>query len=148
METTCYTTGVSRGVLLLFLPCKNPLVTYFSPGVYSVILTVTNLNGSDIKSIHSYIIVGIGTQQIVSEGFETGSFPPPGWTLEDAGNDGINWFRSNAAGGFGNSSASIAFDNYNNDAQGKKDQSRLPVLDLTPFSSAMLTLMSLMRLMI
>ena len=83
--------------------------------------------------------MGNGSPQLVTEGFQGASFPPAAWALEDAGNDGLNWYRSNAAGGFGNSTKSIAFDNYNNDTEGKKDQLRLPVLNLTPFSSARLT---------
>ena len=117
---------------------QNPLVTYSTAGIYSVTLTVTNANGSNVKTFSNYIIVGNGTPQLVSEGFQGASFPPAAWTLEDDGNDGLNWYRSNAAGGFGNSSRSIAFDNYNNDTQGKKDQLHLPVLNLTSFSSAKL----------
>lgn len=118
---------------------QNPLVTYSIAGIYSVTLTVTNANGSAVKTNSSYIIVGNGTPQLLTEGFQGAGFPPLAWTLQDDGNDGLNWYRSNAAGGYGNSSRSIAFDNYNNDTQGKKDQVRLPVLDLTPFSAARLT---------
>ena len=118
---------------------QNPLVIYSTAGIYNVTLTVTNVNGSDAKTLNSFIIVGNGTPQLVTEGFQGIPYPPLAWTLQDAGNDGLNWYRSNAAGGFGNSTKSIAFDNYNNDTQGKKDQIRLPVLDMTPFSSARLT---------
>ena len=118
---------------------QNPLVTYASAGIYTVSLTVTNAAGSDLKSVSGYVIVGNGIPRFVNEGFQGAAYPPVAWTMQDAGNDGLNWYRSNAAGGFGNSSSSIAFDNYNNDTQGKKDQIRLPVLDLSAFSTARLT---------
>lgn len=117
---------------------QNPTIVYSAVGTYNVTLTVINANGNAVKTLNSYIIVGNGIPQIVSEGFQGASYPPATWTLDDAGNDGINWYRSSAAGGFGNSTRSVAFDNYNNDTQGKKDQLRLPVLDMTPFSSAKL----------
>ena len=118
---------------------QNPLVTYSTTGIYNVTLTVTNANGSNVKTNNSFIIVGNGTPQLVTEGFQGATYPAAGWTLQDAGNDGLNWYRSSAAGGFGTSTKSIAFDNYNNDTQGKKDQLRLPVINLTPFSAAKLT---------
>ena len=118
---------------------QNPLVSYPAAGTYSVTLVVTNSAGSDTKTINSYIIVGNNTAQIIKEGFQGTAFPPVAWSFQDAGNDGLNWFKSNAAGGFSSSSRSIAFDNYNNDTEGKKDQIRLPVIDMTPFSAAKLT---------
>ncbi|MEP7237142.1 MAG: PKD domain-containing protein [Ferruginibacter sp.] len=118
---------------------QNPLITYATAGTYNVVLTVTNANGSNVKTMNAYIIVGNGTPQIITEGFQGATYPPLAWTLQDGGNDGLNWYRNNAVGGFGNSTKSIAFDNYNNDTQGKKDQIRLPVMNLVPFSSARLT---------
>jgi len=118
---------------------QNPSVTYANAGIFSVTLTVTNAAGSNVKTVNGYVIVGNGIPRFVTEGFQGAAYPPVAWTMQDAGNDGLNWYRSNAAGGFGSSSSSIAFDNYNNDTQGKKDQVRLPVLDLTAFSTARLT---------
>ena len=118
---------------------QNPVISYATAGTYNVTLTVTNANGSNVKTMNGYVIVGNGTPQIVTEGFQGVSYPPPAWALQDAGNDGLNWYRNNTVGGFGNSTRSIAFDNYNNDAEGKKDQLRMPVLNLVPFSAARLT---------
>lgn len=118
---------------------QNPLVTYPTAGIYSVTLTVMNANGTNAKTASSFITVGNGTPQIVTEGFQGTVFPPLAWTLQDGGNDGVNWYRSSAAGGFGNSTRSAAFDNYNYDAQGKRDQVRVPVLDMRGFSAARLT---------
>ena len=118
---------------------QNPSVLYSAVGIYSVSLSVTNANGNNVITQRNYVIVGNGTPQIVSEGFQGTIYPPAAWALEDAGNDGINWYRNAAAGGFGGSSKSIAFDNYNNDTQGARDQIRMPVLDLTKFSAASLT---------
>ncbi|MBS1741530.1 MAG: PKD domain-containing protein [Bacteroidetes bacterium] len=118
---------------------QNPSVTYNTAGIYSVSLTVSNSNGNNIKTINAYILVGTGSPEIVAEGFQYASYPPANWRLMDGGNDGVNWFKNNAAGGFGNSSTSSSFDNYNNDTQGNKDRLLLPVMDLTSFSSATLT---------
>ncbi len=118
---------------------QNPTVVYNTAGSYSVSLTVSNANGSNIKTINTYILVGMGSPQVVAEGFQGAAYPPAAWRLADGGNDGVNWFGSTAAGGFGASTASAAFDNYNNDTQGNKDQLQLPVMDLTSFSAATLT---------
>ncbi len=37
---------------------QNPIYTYNSPGTYSVSLTVTNSQGSDVKNMEDYILIG------------------------------------------------------------------------------------------
>lgn len=118
---------------------QNPLIVYNTPGVYNVSLTVSNTNGNNIKTLNAYILVGIGNAQAVTENFEGTGFPPANWRIEDAGNDGVTWFKNNTAGGFGNSANSTAFDNYNNATDGRQDRLLLPVLDLSSFSGATLT---------
>jgi hypothetical protein len=55
----------------------------------------------------------------VAEGFE-GTFVPSGWNIENPNND-AQWSLSSNAGGYGNTSKSAIFDNYNNDSQGNSD---------------------------
>jgi len=68
----------------------NPVVTYNSPGVYDVTLTVTNSSGSDTKTETGMVIVSPGSGSFPSvpfaEDFEAGSFP-------------ANWYNFNMNGG-------------------------------------------------
>ncbi|MBK9193754.1 MAG: PKD domain-containing protein [Flavobacteriales bacterium] len=63
---------------------RNPLVTYSTAGVYSVSLTVTDVNGSSTKTIATFInsgIAGAGTPFV--EDVESGAATPTGWNLQN-----------------------------------------------------------------
>lgn len=65
-----------------------------------------------------------------SEGFESTAFPPNNFSLYNPDND-FAWVRTTAAGGFGTSTASALFDNFNNNAIGTTDEVRTPTFDFT-----------------
>ncbi|MFM9052705.1 MAG: PKD domain-containing protein [Bacteroidota bacterium] len=113
----------------------NPVVTYASPGRYDVTLTVSNGTTSSTKTVTSYIST-LGVQLPVSEGFESGAFPPAGWINVDAGNNGSTWQLKSGAGGFGTSASCMFFDNYGINTAGAFDEFRSSTLDLTPYASA------------
>ncbi|MFM8432197.1 MAG: VPS10 domain-containing protein, partial [Bacteroidota bacterium] len=113
----------------------NPVVTYASPGRYDVTLTVSNGTTSSTKTVTSYIST-LGVQLPVSEGFESGAFPPSGWINVDAGNNGSTWQLKSGAGGFGTSASCMFFDNYGINTAGAFDEFRSSTLDLTPYASA------------
>ncbi len=98
----------------------NPNVTYTSPGLYPVSLSVTNVNGSSVITQTAYINVTNALQPPVIETF-AGIFPPVNWTLFDDSQDQIQWQLSNTVGGFGTSSESTFYDNYNFAELGKRD---------------------------
>ncbi|MFL5754462.1 MAG: S8 family serine peptidase [Bacteroidia bacterium] len=117
---------------------QNPTVSWASPGTYSVSLTATNPNGSATKIKTSYITVAGPTALPLMEGFTAATYPPAGWAEYDQDLDSVKWYRNTSVGGFGTSSQSIYFDNYNIDATGKHDQLWTPKYDFTGLSSATL----------
>ncbi|TND08270.1 MAG: putative glycoside hydrolase [Bacteroidetes bacterium] len=94
---------------------RNPKVVYATPGTYSAYLTVTDGNSQTSSDTLTVTVSAYQLATQVQEGFQN-SFPPPGWFMEAAPNGG-QWTLSTAAGGFGNSTQSVLFDNYNYDAQ-------------------------------
>ncbi|MFL5764038.1 MAG: PKD domain-containing protein [Bacteroidia bacterium] len=117
---------------------QNPTVTYPASGTYNVTLTVSNINGSDSHTSTSYITVTTAQPIPFSEGFAS-SVTPPNWTNYDALSNGIVWQQSTAAGGFGSSSESAFFDNYDYDVSGQYDELRTPQYDFTSSSHPVMT---------
>ncbi len=107
---------------------RGPSVSFPGPGTYLAILTVTDsANLSDTDSL--YVTINAFTPPvIINEGFQA-SFPPNGFTLTNAVGGG-SWTSTAAAGGYGNSTQSAFFDNFNFDAGGAWSDMRL-FLDMT-----------------
>lgn len=118
---------------------QNPTVTYNSPGLYPVALSVTNANGTAILTQTAYI--NVTTAQILpsSESFSQTLFPPNGWELFDDGNNNVTWQKNNTTGGFGLSGQSTFFDNYNFDEHGKRDALITQNYNLTGVTNPKLT---------
>jgi hypothetical protein len=95
---------------------RNPAVLFQNPGNHLAILTITDQSGqtdSDTLIIQTSNFVA---PTFISEGFE-GQFVPTGWYLSNETGGG-QWSLSSATGGFGNSSKSALFPNYDYDASG------------------------------
>jgi PKD repeat protein len=120
---------------------QNPTVTYANPGVYEVKLVVSNATGTDTKIRTSFITISTPTSTLpLVEGFEAAAFPPTAdWTVNNIDYDSIFWQRTTVAGGFGKSTASMVFDNYDQDPGGKRDEINLPRINLTNYKSPKLT---------
>jgi PKD repeat protein len=74
---------------------ENPQHTYYSDGVYTVSLTVTNANGSDTKTITDYIIVDL-VESPVTQGAE--SCGAATLTLTASGGDILQWYDAPTGG--------------------------------------------------
>lgn len=99
----------------------NPTVTYNTPGTYSVSLTTTNGQGSNTVTQSGLIVVGGAAGALpLAEGFESSTFPPTGWSLNNV-DASTTWVRTTAVSGFGTSTASAYVNNYNYDDNGQKD---------------------------
>ncbi len=109
---------------------QNPIITYPVSGLYNVTLSVTNINGSSSTTQTAYIIVSTTQSLPFAEGF-TSAVTPPNWSNYDALLNGIVWQQSTVAGGFGTSSESAYFDNYNYDVSGQYDELRTPQYDFS-----------------
>ncbi|HSH64426.1 MAG TPA: M43 family zinc metalloprotease, partial [Bacteroidia bacterium] len=118
---------------------QNPSVTYATPGVYEVKLVASNATGTDTKTRTSFITITSPTNLPLTEGFENSTFPPVDWTVNNIDYDSIFWQRTTVAGGFGKSSSSMVFDNYDQDPGGKRDEINTPKYDLTFIKNPVLT---------
>lgn len=104
----------------------NPIVQYAAPGTYSVLLTVSNANGSDSETKLAYITVAGAINLPLQEGFQSLPFLPVNWTQNNILNDAIYWERRTGLGGFGTSTVCTMFDNYNINALNERDEMRTP----------------------
>jgi subtilisin family serine protease len=119
---------------------SNPIVSWSSPGTYSVSLTVANANGTNTKTKSAYIVITTPQNLPFFEGFQGAQFLPPNWSYFNIDNDSVIWKRKYGVGGFTvNASASCAmFNNYDDDASGFRDQMMLPPLNFSNVARATL----------
>ena len=116
-----------------------PVITYSTPGTYTVSLTVTKDTSSNTKTITNYITV-VGTTPLpLTEGFEGASFPPSGWSVGNADNL-TAWEQTDSAGGFGLSTNCAVFNSiYATRAErGQLDYLYTPMLDFSGVSASKL----------
>ncbi len=98
---------------------RNPVVFFSSPGNHLAILTVTNQQGlSDTDSL-TVNVTNFPAPTMIQEDFQ-GMFCPQGWFQDNLDGNG-QWKQSTDAGGYGISTQSAIFDNYNYDSQGSSD---------------------------
>ena len=116
---------------------QNPSVYYHNTGVYPVTLSVSD--GTNNASItQTNYISTMGLSLPIAQGIE-GSFPPSGWTIVDNTNDGNVWGQASGTGGYGTSSSSLVYNNYNINAPGVKDEFRSSTVNLVGYTTATLT---------
>ncbi|MCX6246800.1 MAG: T9SS type A sorting domain-containing protein [Bacteroidetes bacterium] len=113
----------------------NPKVRYMQPGTYDVTLIITDGNHADTVTRAGFIYASATGELPLAEGFESGALPS-GWKLHDDGNDGTNWAVTNKAGGYGGSTNSILFDNFDFDVQGRQDEFWSAKLDFSQIFEA------------
>jgi PKD repeat protein len=104
---------------------QNPQVQFNTVGPYTVTLVATNASGNDSEIKTNYIIPVSGGALPVVENFEGTTFPPTGWTVQNADAPSIAWgtagakglVRRPAAGNTGSTAGSAAIEcwNYNTD---------------------------------
>ena len=116
----------------------NPVITYNTAGVYSVTLTVSNVSGSNTKTLTNIINVRSVSAPYwapASESFENVAFFPNGdWMVVNEG--GNTWSHTNSAAYTGSSSVMIY--NYSGNVSGKTDNLISPGYNLTYVSGATL----------
>jgi PKD repeat protein len=116
----------------------NPTVTYSSAGTYSATLTVTNAGGNNTFTFVNCITT-LGTALPLVENFESGIFPPTGYSLTDPNADQNKWALKSGTGGFGNSTNCMWFNNYGINSNGAADGLITPKITLTGLISAWLS---------
>lgn len=100
---------------------RYPKVIYPASGSYSVTLIVNDGAMADTVTRTMFISSAGATSSFTAEGFEAGAFVPFGWKQYDDGNDFVTWKQRTDAGGFGQTSNCMYFDNYYNNVGGKRD---------------------------
>lgn len=115
----------------------TPTVIYNVNGSYNVTLTVSDGVTSSTQTFTAYINTN-GASLPLSEGFEGTQDPPAGWKNIDNSTQGVAWSKTSLAGGYGNSSASMLFDNYSWNNPGEKDELITKRLNLTGATNAKL----------
>lgn len=105
---------------------RNPVVSFTQPGSHLAVLQITDGNGNtDTDSLYvqvTYVTLPVAE---LTQDFQ-GNFLPYGWSLENPDEDG-QWTLSYDAGGYGNSTQSAIFDNYNIYGDGNTDDMIIPV---------------------
>ncbi|MES2838561.1 MAG: PKD domain-containing protein [Bacteroidota bacterium] len=118
----------------------NPVITYTTPGTYTVALTASNAVGSHTSTQTNLIVVlnPVGNTPPLTEGF-TGAFPPNGWSLVNTNASTTTWAKSATVGLSPTSGNSMFFDNFSYNDIGSKDEIRLVALNLQTYTTAILT---------
>jgi PKD repeat protein len=112
----------------------NPTITYNTAGTYNVTLVATNSNGSNTATQTAYITVSGSNALPLTEGFESATFPPSGWVLNNA-DASTTWARTTSASGYGTSSASAYVNNFSYQSPGQKDWLITPAYNFTGVSN-------------
>ncbi|MEZ4826820.1 MAG: PKD domain-containing protein [Bacteroidia bacterium] len=117
---------------------QNPQVIFTQPGTYTVSLVATNFYGSDTIVKTGFIAVSAGSQLPITEDFQSGTFPPAGWSLENPDNSNT-WQLISVPGSTGGTTQAAYIDNFSYNASGQEDILTTFPIDLTSSVSPMLT---------
>lgn len=115
---------------------QNPIVSWNTPGTYTVELIATNARGSDTLTQTNYIVV-LGASQPLpfSEDFESNDFATNNWFIHNP-DSSFTWNIFTTGGNplGGTKSARLQF--YNYPFNNRRDGMVTPAFDLTQYSSA------------
>jgi M6 family metalloprotease-like protein len=111
---------------------QNIEVVFNEPGTYTVELTATNSNGSNVQEKQDYIVAG-GLPLPFNEDFEQGWMENRGWTIENPDEE-ITWEIFNVGGNEGEKAAGINLFNYFSIFE--RDRLISPPLDLSNTNEA------------
>jgi photosystem II stability/assembly factor-like uncharacterized protein len=114
---------------------RNPSVYFANSGSHLAILTITDQNGNSDQDSLYVTVNNLATPQFIDENFEA-EFLPTGWYQTNYDNN-AQWQSTDDAGGYGNSTQSALFNNYDLDSQGSYDDMNIPFNTLNMSSISM-----------
>ena len=117
-----------------------PSVCYSAAGTYQVVLTATNINGSNTMTKVAYITVSSPIALPLVEGFQGATFVPVNWYLNNPDLD-MTWAQVTTVGGFSTSTNSAMMDNLTpaTTIAGTVDEMWTPKYNFTGVSTATMT---------
>jgi len=98
---------------------RNPAVFFANAGSHLAVLTITDQFGNTDQDSLYVTVTEFAAQAFVNEDFQT-TFLPAGWFQTNYDNN-AQWEQTDDAGGFGNSTQSAIFRNFDLDSQGTDD---------------------------
>ncbi|MEN9972029.1 MAG: hypothetical protein RIS20_376 [Bacteroidota bacterium] len=114
---------------------RNPSVLFPTAGDHLAILQITDAAGHTDTDSLTVTVSFFQLQTGINEDFQS-TFLPNGWSINNQDGGGT-WSLSTNAGGFGNSSNSAVFNNYDINSQQSYDDLVMPldasVLDIQPY---------------
>lgn len=114
---------------------RNPSVLFSTAGDHLAILQITDAAGNTDTDSLTVNVSFFQLQTGINEDFQS-TFLPNGWSIKNEDGGGT-WSLSTNAGGYGNSTKSAIFNNYDIDSQQSFDDLVMPldasVLDIQPY---------------
>ena len=89
----------------------NPLVQYNTPGTYDVTEVISTIRGNDTLVRKAYISVASASALPLVQGFQSPTFPPTGWVINNPNFYSYVWQLNTSVGGYGASTQSMEFNN-------------------------------------
>lgn len=118
----------------------QPMVVFTAQADYTVSLSVSNGNGSDVNTKTNYISVSGGSVLPFAEDFESNLFPPlTGWITINPDNS-FTWGGVGGVTGIdGNLTRAASVNSFNYSSVGQEDYLETPQIDLGQVNNALLT---------
>ncbi|MBL7923756.1 MAG: S8 family serine peptidase [Bacteroidia bacterium] len=118
---------------------QNPQVVFNAVGAYDVELTATNGFGGGTVTQTSLINILPAAAVPIIEDFQSGTYPPAGWSIDDAGG-AVTWAEAIAVTGSDGNPTNCPFvDNYDYNNVGAEDALVTFEVGLASATSAMMT---------
>lgn len=115
---------------------QNPIVSWSTPGTYTVELIVTNAKGADTLTKIAHITINGGGRTLpFSEDFESNDFNTQGWFIDNPDNN-FTWTIATTAGNPLGGTKSAQVQLYDYPFVGRRDGLVTPAIDLSIYSSA------------